>query len=275
MQELNDLIGFWNTYKPTKDEHSIHQDDKDFVEKFKDRIYFDKITCYKKEMEKLLETQNSETLFHANIPPGPYLGDLRGSKLFFLLINPGFGFMSYYEAENKDIRKEIFNTVYQQNLNEDYPFFLLNPEYLWTSGGQYWHKKFHRLIKEISAKKDKSYLETLKMFAQNIATIELIPYPSKNIGHIKKGMIESLASTQKTLSFVHSLLNQKDILVVVMRQAGNWKLDKIIDCEVRAKLLKFGAKQSQSASLNPEKSVGLEVENEILRMIDKGIINFK
>ena len=274
MLELRELIDFWNNYETSTQSNSIHPDDISFIESFKDRILFNKFDSYEEEINNLLESENTDRKFLATLPPGPYLGDLKNAKLFFLLINPGFGYMSYYEARHTEIQKEIYKTIYQKNLDKDYPFFLLNPKFLWTAGGQYWHKKFHRLITEISISENKTYLETLKMFAKNIAAIELIPYPSKNIGHISKSMIHSLKSTEKALNFVKKLAEQQDILIVVMRQARNWEIGTIDKNKIKAKILTFGANQDQSASLNPQNGNGQKVKNEIISMLRNQIITF-
>lgn len=105
------------------------------------------------------------------------------------------------------------------------------------------------------------------MVCKNIAALEVIPYPPKNLGSISKKLKDSLKSTQKVLNFVEKLAERKNVVIVVKRQANVWRFS----ANGNASILKLQGKQAQSASLNPKRRICEEVKEEIVKMIKQSM----
>jgi len=173
---------------------------------------------YKAELNKL----------HLGLIPAPYMGDLRKASIFILMLNPGFNPNSYFAEANPNFRKALIKNLYQQNLDKDFPFVTLDPQFAWHS--DYWISKFQPkrrtgILEKLIEKKNITYREALKVIANKVACLQYVPYHSKSG---LPGGLPTLASTEKIRQHVHKVILPKvkkgKALVIVMRKSKAWGL---------------------------------------------------
>lgn len=186
---------------------------------------------------------------HLNLIPAPYLGDIRNAEIFILMLNPGFGFSSYYEIDQLDLNSVMINNLKQENLGE-YPLWFLKPQFLWTDGGSYWLTKFKGCMDQVATKQGKTAAEMLKVFSQKIAIVEYFPYCSASF----KKPPKEFPSSKMVVEFVQRTLVPKatnnEICIIATRQSTKWDLPQ------HRNIIIYEGKQCQSASLSPQSPGG-------------------
>lgn len=197
--------------------------------------------------------------FITSLKPVPYCGDLRSAKAIVLLLNPGFHPGDHLAEQNPAYLDAINGTTEQRfrgGLN-DYPLFVLNPEFAASPGYAWWAKKFAGLATEIQRQAGLSKTEAFKRIAQRVATLELVPYHSRSLG-IRK-FERSLASYSAARDAIGRLLRVQangSPTVIVTRGAGHW-----IDAPSRPAAeqkgwIIYSAGQARGASLGPATAGG-------------------
>jgi hypothetical protein len=147
------------------------------------------------------------------------------------MINPGLqtGVNSEHEHESKPEMQNALKANIYQEVNKEYPFIYLNPRFEFHPGYKYWHSRFKKAIKEY--KKLHAYPEELdaqRVFARNIAILQLVPYHSVGYGvEINK----SLPSSLMALEAYQEL--KKNRLIIVPRKHAAWGLSKPMAGEVK------------------------------------------
>jgi hypothetical protein len=196
----------------------------------KDKGYLTDDLCYVyQNHESYLQShnfQNSEIGFHTSLLPVPYAGNLKTASIFLLLLNPGLGIQDYHgETSSPSFVEAAKRNIRQENISDEYPFFLFDPKFIWHPGGQYWLKRFSDYILEVSIQKEKSYLEAISYISSKIAVVELVPYHSKSFGHHK--LIRNLKSVDQMKQFAEYLFQrakQGEIGIVCTRKSEEWGL---------------------------------------------------
>ena len=170
---------------------------------------------YKAELNKL----------QLGLIPMPYTGDLRKASIFILMLNPGFNAKHHFAEANPNFRRALIKNLYQQNLNKDFPFMSLNPQFAWHS--DYWTRRFQKILEKLIEKKNITYREALKVIAKKVACLQYVPYHSKSG---LPGGLPTLASTEKIRQHVHKVILPKvkkdKVLVIVMRKSKEWGLPR-------------------------------------------------
>lgn len=180
------------------------------------------------EYIKSNEFGNISNNLHSGLLPSPYCGDILNAKIYILMLNPGFSSIDYYAEQNcQSFRHAAINCVRQEKFDE-YPFYSLNPKYLWTGGGQYWENKLKDIIKLYAKEKQVDYSTALRNISQNIALLELIPYHSLRYGLTNK--IFNLIYSQKMMKeFVHTYVmnrvRRNKSSIIVTRKTKIWNLE--------------------------------------------------
>lgn len=183
---------------------------------------------------------------HSGLLPKPYSGDIENARIYFLMINPGFGAWDYYDEENHDYRNEGINSLFQRKLNQQYPFSQLNPKYSWTGGGRYWNKKLAPVIKEVKDQNKFSYQEALSLISQRFSVFEFFPYHSQTFG-IPNKVLNILPSAQIIKKcIVEMAVKHPDRLFIVARKVGLWGLPM-----KKKNIITFTAGESRGANLGP------------------------
>lgn len=197
--------------------------------------------------------QRKDTSLHVGLLPIPYVGNLQKATVFILLLNPGLSPGDYF-AEHKDeqFRESHIRNLRQENINDEFPFFFLDPRFAWHPGFEYWQGKFDNIAQALAEKEKITYREALRRLAQNVACLELMPYHSKSFG--SGLLLKQLPSARVMCEYVHDILIPKarsnDAVVVATRSVQNWNLPK------QKNIVLYKSGETRSAHLTLKSSGG-------------------
>lgn len=163
---------------------------------------------------------------HLGLSPVPYIGNLKISSVYLLLLNPGLNPGDYIQDKTPEFQERYINNL-QQKANEDFPFYHLNPILCSHPGYNYWIKKLKDIIEKIKTTENISWLEAQKKLSNKIAVLELIPYHSMNFG-LRDKIIDKLASTRDIKRFVKEKIVPKarnnKCVIIVTRSSKRWDI---------------------------------------------------
>lgn len=237
------LIKFWNTTfdKP----YFIHKNDK-INNSLKFKSYKKYIKSYVSDKSKIHPND-----LHVGLYPVPYIGNIEKATLFILMKNPGFSHEDYIAEEKFSTFREALKENLSQLSQMSYPFLFLNPEFLWTGGGRYWEDKFGVYAEEMSYKKGITYGEALKLIANKVACLELVPYHSEK--GVSKATISNLESKKNIITFFNSFVLQKaknkEVGLIVARGREYWENGRKI--EEQDNIFVYSKGEERSASIAP------------------------
>lgn len=177
-------------------------------------------------------TEEEYSLIHTNLYPQAVTGDIEKGKLFFCVLNPGFGDSDY--EDEKLIRSELIKQLSQKNAS----MFWLKEEYKDTGGGKYWRGLLDQndssksLVENIKRAYENNGFPITKEDVFNILSrivvdVEYYPYHSKTAPDIFSNTYrDRCKSIGRVLSFVHNELipnaeNNKQ-LVCFIRSISAW-----------------------------------------------------
>ncbi len=160
--------------------------------------------------------------------PHPFCGDVLNAEVYILMLNPGYESHDYFaELEVSAYREAALKNLRQEFDHDAYPFYLLNPEFAWSGGYAWWHKKFASIIDEISKKTGMSYADVRRHLSQKIASIELVPYHSTSF-YDPASWTKKLESAKLARKFVNEYVLPKvqkdEAILIVTRQVREWNL---------------------------------------------------
>lgn len=166
----------------------------------------------------------SECRFHLGLRPLPFAGNLKNSKLFILMLNPGFNPSDYYAEYQSNEFVQALQKTYRQD--DDVKNIFLEPRFSWHSGFSYWHKKLSTLINAYALNKNITRFKALQIFQEKISFLEAYPYHSQNFKH--SSFLKDLYSKIIIIDFVKKVLVDKakkgEVLLLVLRGNDLWKL---------------------------------------------------
>ncbi len=209
------------------------------------------------------EFKRKKNPFHLGLVPVPYVGNLEKADIYILLLNPGFSVLNYYEEyENNEMRNILKKNINQDFLDCDFPFFFLNPKYLWTGGGQYWSSKLESVLQEMSLIRKYDYSRALFELSNRLAVLELIPYHSKSY-NLKRKYENELGSKREMLKYVNNILVQKakldNAVIIITRKVDQWNLPN------HTNIIKYGNTEARSAHLTVDSKGGAAIIRRIKR----------
>jgi len=155
--------------------------------------------------------KNPRVVLQLESLPEPFIGDITNAKVLLLVANPG-----HCDYDTSAHREEIFRNPILANLRQerrDYPFYPLDPALKKSPASYYWLQRLKYLLSARDPKK----------VAQKLCVVEWHGYHSYNfhgISWIKRNPIPSQAFT---FAMVKKALADKNRLVVVMRNKGEWE----------------------------------------------------
>lgn len=181
--------------------------------------------------------------------PHPFCGDIQNAEIYTLMLNPGYGSHDYFaELEVPAYREAALKNLQQKFNHEKYPFYLLNPEFAWSGGYAWWHKKFAFIIDEISKNTGMNYADARKHLSQKIANIELVPYHSTSF-YDPDSWTKKLESAKLARKFVNEYVLPKvqrdEAILIVTRQVREWNLPEHNNITV------YSNGEARSAHLSP------------------------
>ncbi|MDP2324279.1 MAG: hypothetical protein Q8N51_09655 [Gammaproteobacteria bacterium] len=144
-----------------------------------------------------------------------------------LMLNPGLNPVDYFAEYRVPAFREAVLSNLRQSYQVSHPNLFLNPEFSWHSGFGYWHGKFRELIARHAAARGCSLAESLRVFSQSVAFLELYPYHSESF-RLTRTVTSQLRSAKLARSYAHEILlpraRRGEVLLLVTRQARAWGL---------------------------------------------------
>ena len=195
-----------------------------------------------------------DTTLHIGLKPLPFAGYLRKASIYILTANPGLSPVDYYieESDQKYVR-DIENNIKQFNDKSKYPMFLLNPKYSWYAGFEYWEEKLRDIIDLLMINKKMQYKEALRFVSKKIATVELLPYHSRNFG-LSENELSKFESVKLVREFAQKelvkLANNGEAIIIVIRKANHW------DIKENKNIIVYDKNEARGASLSSESRGG-------------------
>jgi hypothetical protein len=227
-----DLVRFWRAYVPHETPHGdvhFHHLDEPALE-FDQRFLaarIDGFPRFERTEDRWFGIGKPE--FAWELPPSPYCGDIEKSKILLFLGNPGYSpGDTIVHRDSKEFREHHWRTLYQQDLDPDFPFFVLNPKFAHTPAFIWWENRLRGQIEclQSSGRIRCSYFEALSRIARSIAVVEFIPYPSvTRTGSTKT--ISKLVSVQRARNFAVASAAESNQTLVVKRAAKDWNLPEV------------------------------------------------
>ncbi len=136
------------------------------------------------------------------IVPIPFMGNLEKAEVVILLLNPGFSNDGESDLSMQR-HNQNFVKLAKKNLAHKIvkkPFFLLDEEFAYYVGFDWWHERTKQLEKKV----------TRPVLQQKIACINLFPYHSVRYKHLKK----LLPSQEYGFYLVEKAIKQNKLLIV-------------------------------------------------------------
>jgi hypothetical protein len=247
----------WNFMKIINFWRELSFENKPYIHP-KDYVLNDINHCTAKNYGEYINSQfigNDDNLFHPNLCPVPYSGDIINAKIYILMINPGFNIRNYYEEENNLKYNNLLQQILYQNLsNIDYPILGFDPQFHWTGGGQYWIEKFNSIIKYLS--KNNDYIKVMNYLSKNIAILEMVPYHSKSY-KLKDSIFKELTSPRMMLEFINNYVldkvNSGKSCIISTRKTNYWNLPD------HKNIIKYTGSEARAAYLTIDSKGGRKI----------------
>lgn len=238
-----DLVSFW--HKCPSDPPFVHPDDLSKLAKGDlGHLDFDKYIAG-------LRFTPTDSGFHFSLLPVPYVGSMASADIFVLGLNPGFEHGDYYaECCVPEFHRRLVANLRQEPLEQDYPFFYLDPRFCWHPGFGWWERKFRDIVTGLTEMRPGySYHDGPREVSRRLLAIELVPYHSKQFSGTTK-----LASSEQARAFVRNALipraEKDEALIVLTRSYRRWSLpmEHVLSCE-----------NPQNPSMSKESEVGKKI----------------
>ncbi|MEI6044341.1 MAG: hypothetical protein WCS37_08120 [Chloroflexota bacterium] len=158
----------------------------------------------REEVEKLNAKASEIHKLRLDAFPGPFMGRI-DAPILLLTLNPGF-------VENEvvqNINDRRWNIKCLHHEEQDYPFFLLDPEISGSEGYKWWYKRLRTLIERYDA----------RFLANNLLHIEFFPYPSVGAAGFHRKRV--LPSQEYGFHLVREAMERK-AAIITMRSLNSW-----------------------------------------------------
>ena len=200
---------------------------------------------FKEYMKSDLYGDPYDKKLHLSLIPVPFIENLKRASIFLLMLNSGLNPSDYIQGKTPEFRKVYTNNLKQKG-NEEYPFYLLNSIICSHPGYNYWIKKLKAIIEKIKTAEDISWLDAQKRISKEIASIELIPYHSRNFG-LKNKIINKLTSVRDIKNYVKEKIVPKarnnNGLIIVIRGRNKWDIGE------EKNIITYNGAEARSGSL--------------------------
>lgn len=126
--------------------------------------------CFGAEVDRRLQL---------GLVPQPFMGNLKAAKVVIVLLNPGLGPAEFHaEFEHPAFREVLLQNLQGELARSEFPFLFLDPTWAWTGGYSWWYSRLRRIIADFE-KSLGSRRAAQSFVAQNVASLELVPYHSQ------------------------------------------------------------------------------------------------
>lgn len=266
---MNELTTAWADWKAIKAPHILLGDEPILASERSRTFTANDYTEWKDVYSQPDFGKPGDTKLQLGIIPHPFCGDIKNAEIYILMLNPGYGPHDYFaELEVLSYKEAALKNLRQEFEHRSYPFYLLNPEFAWTGGYAWWHKKLAFTIDEISKKNETDYANARKCLSQKIASIELVPYHSTSfydpIGWAKK--LESAKLARKFVNeYVVPKVQRNEAILIATRKVKEWNLPE------HNNIIVYSSSEARSAHLSPASRGGRAII-ERLAEVNKGTI---
>jgi hypothetical protein len=185
---------------------------------------------------------------HLGAEPYPFVGDVLGADIWFLMLNSNVG-----DADAADEAQPRMAGLLRRNLSQDwegveYPFLSLDPALRHTGTYSYYNQRcaFGQLIDEFGNQADLPSLQARRVVATRVAVLQYYPYRSK-ANYPGDARLDLTPSTRLAVAAVHEALAQGRLLLVP-RSAPKWGFDYGV---VTGNLVTHRSDQARSPSVKP------------------------
>jgi hypothetical protein len=216
--QLEQYIEYWRKLKVDGPQY-VHEEDRR-------TIFEDPYFSILKEGHRgsNLDKEPGKTQLHLKLLPAPHTGSLEKARIFLVSLNPSVNVTNYDDEANDEFRDKLIAQIHQRLDGTEFPLMTLDPAQSLTGGYEYANKsyRFGRLLNAIAEShfscKDDPELEARRWLAQNVATIEVMPYKSKNYS----SLCDRLRSFEVAKELLDKYLRPKalngELLVIVTRK---------------------------------------------------------
>ena len=157
----------------------------------------------------------------------------------------------------------------QQNDADDFPFFFLDPQFAWTSGGQWWQARLHSIAAELVRLNGISLQQALQHISQHVACLGMFPYHSRSFSPLKV----ELESKRLVCQYVEEVLvprtRQGDALLIATRQAAAWPLPQ----RSNRNIITYNAGQARGAHLTMNTEGGQAIMQRLQKLWKAGLLS--
>ena len=160
------------------------------------------------EIRRLNKNRSDEdTSIQMHLLPEPYIGNPHKAKVVLLNLNPGYDSNDYQWHVRPDFKTSVRRNLLHEE--QDFPFYLLHPDFKESPGGQWWRKRLRHLLEKCGE----------QTIAQKLCVIEWFPY------HSKQASFPSWFSC-KSQAYSHWLVQtalRRNAFILLMRARRLWK----------------------------------------------------
>lgn len=97
--------------------------------------------------------QRNDKSLHVGLLPIPYVGNLEKASVFILLLNPGLSLAIILRSIRlRNFGRSAWRNLRQENINDEFPFFFLDPRFAWHPGFEYWQSKLGNIVQALADK---------------------------------------------------------------------------------------------------------------------------
>lgn len=194
---------------------------------------------------------------HLGVLPEPFTGNLGTASIFILLLNPGLGPTDYYgEYEVPAFREARLRNLRQEFTRDRLAFCMLDPQFAWHGGFQWWHGKLRAVIGELSKRHGVTFAAARHGLAKELASIELFPYHSATFNRRGK-WLRDLRSVQLAREFVRDVVlprvARREAIVIATRKVTEWGLPEAPG------VIRYEAKHARGAHITPNSAGGAAI----------------
>lgn len=187
-----------------------------------------------------------DTKIHPGLLPVPYMGDLKNSSIFILMLNPGFSPRDYFAEQQAGFKEAMVRNLLQENQGSEFPFIYLNPQFAWHPGFDYWLEKLDDVIRKLALVQNTPYQQAMSILAKKLVCLQLFPYHSKSFG--SGNLITKLPSVRLMYRYVNKVVVPKvkegNAILIAARGVKRWRLPE------HENIIKYDPSAARSASLS-------------------------
>ena len=155
------------------------------------------------------QTRIDDYKFHFDLIPEPFQGRT-DANIVLLALNPGYDDLDHhFHKVDQSYRKSVINCI--KEIDQEFPFYLLNPEFKNSPGYSYWASDNKGILRNLLHYQDAHKL------SNNLLSIEYFPYKSLKF----KPLNQILPSQNFGFQLVRKAIKRKAI-IIMLRSRELW-----------------------------------------------------